>query len=125
MQTEAGMSAPKHTPGPWIAHPWRHGSNDPRWRVIQLGSSGGSPGLAVIHPRWNAPADTAEANARLIAAAPELLAALIAMVKTHVNYAIDEREYDEERPNQWLDDQCEEVGKAAVAAIAKATGSEA
>lgn len=70
------MSA-QHTPGPWITHPWSGGSDDPRWRVIQRGSSGGAPGLAVVHPRWNAQGATVEANARLIAAAPEMLALLL------------------------------------------------
>lgn len=70
------MSTPKHTPGPWVAHPFQYGSDDPRWRVIQLGSSGGSAGLAVVHPRRNAQGVAVEANAHLIAAAPELLAAL-------------------------------------------------
>ena len=73
------MSEAKHTPGPWLTHPWSWG-NDPRWRVIRLGSSGGSPGLAVIHPRPGMKPGEAAANARLIAAAPELLEALIDVI---------------------------------------------
>ncbi len=33
--------------------------------------------MAVVHPRWNAQGATVEANARLIAAAPEMLALLL------------------------------------------------
>ena len=61
----------KHTPGPWILHPTAHhpavrsiGTPDtgPR-RICTVGTMNGNP--------------VDKANARLIAAAPELLAALI------------------------------------------------
>jgi hypothetical protein len=64
----------KHTPGPWVlqhlASNW-HGFNG--WNTYAVRSSGGNNCLAVIGEvdrftdEWN------EANARLIAAAPELL----------------------------------------------------
>ena len=74
------MSKMSHTPGPWIAHPWSCSYDDPRWRVIPLGSSGGAAGLAVVHPRWYTDEVTVAANARLIAAAPELLEVLQSII---------------------------------------------
>ncbi len=59
------MSGGKHTPGPWV---YSFESVDPEWAVVT------TVGGAVIA---NVNADhRQEANARLIAAAPDLLAAL-------------------------------------------------
>ena len=63
----------KHYPGPWEAHKMNDPIN-PAYAI--LGGIGGAVTLATI-PRWaESYAEHSEANARLIAAAPELLAAL-------------------------------------------------
>lgn len=62
------MSKPSHTPGPWS---YSFESVDPEWAVVSM-----KGGLVVA----NVNADhRQEANARLIAAAPDLLAALKAL----------------------------------------------
>ena len=54
----------KHTPGPWIAHK-RH-----------IAAANGGIGLAVVHVNDDiVDAQTTDANAALIAAAPDLLSA--------------------------------------------------
>ncbi len=74
------MSNTKHTPGPWRAsksaagyHAIYHGKAANM--VAQLGALHGTDESALLSHCGNA-----KANARLIAAAPELLAALIEMV---------------------------------------------
>ena len=61
----------RHTPGPWKAV--EAASNPPGWLWVQNG-----PGalLADVHQNVNIPLDARNANARLMAAAPELLEAL-------------------------------------------------
>jgi hypothetical protein len=60
------MKTTQHTPGPWIRKgDWIHGTPE----------SGASQGIAQILGNCGC-SKTTEANARLIAAAPELLAAL-------------------------------------------------
>jgi hypothetical protein len=83
-------TATGHTPGPWHVGPWHvgrdgtqrvyaHPEHD-RWLVAEV--SGGDPLL----DSWD---ERKEANARLIAAAPELLAALLEVV-----YAFDSDDQD-------------------------------
>ena len=61
----------RHTPGPWKAVEAAY--NPPGWLWVQNG-----PGalLADVHQNVNIPMDARNANARLMAAAPELLEAL-------------------------------------------------
>jgi hypothetical protein len=59
------------------------------------------------------------ANARLIAAAPELLAALRALAEISTGGVIEKRETG--KPTWYA---LEEIGKIAATAIAKATGEE-
>lgn len=61
----------RHTPGPWKAVEAAY--NPPGWLWVQNG-----PGalLADVHQNVNIPLDARNANARLMAAAPELLEAL-------------------------------------------------
>ncbi len=61
----------RHTPGPWKAVEAAY--NPPGWLWVQNG-----PGalLADVHQNVNVPLDARNANARLMAAAPELLEAL-------------------------------------------------
>lgn len=61
----------RHTPGPWKAV--EAAFNPPGWLWVQNG-----PGalLADVHQNVNIPLEARNANARLMAAAPEMLAAL-------------------------------------------------
>lgn len=80
---EQAQALEGHTPGPWAAHKMRS--------VFQIHQEGVTPGYAeriaeVIYwqdnhtgPRGNPLIDDARANARLIAAAPDLLATVIAL----------------------------------------------
>ena len=86
------MSEAKHTPGPWLYLP----GDDPSWRpAVQRGREGGFVVEGLSRERE-------EADARLIAAAPELLDELTRLVGV-------------------IEDQGHEV-KGARALIAKATG---
>lgn len=58
--------ATKHTPGPWIATGYKS--------TVVNDSQGNT---LAIHPSHDGSVETAQANARLIAAAPDLLAALV------------------------------------------------
>ena len=96
------MSDAKHTPGDWMADVT---GRSKRWRVYARVNDGPSYIVAVVHN--GAPGDTLDterANARLIAAAPNLLAALQVVVAA--------------TPEGRLDLALE----AARAAIARATG---
>lgn len=71
---ENQKTAPAHTPGPWTFSTKDYGQrNNGRWFDI-LPGDGGLAFTAVVQP--SIPTEEAEANARLIAAAPELLTAL-------------------------------------------------
>ncbi|WP_152980874.1 hypothetical protein [Stenotrophomonas koreensis] len=70
----------KHTPGPWFhdgnGNVWRR---DPKDLYQNGGTVAGDKSLATIHKGWHhdgAEGYPVEANARLIAAAPELLETL-------------------------------------------------
>ena len=70
------MSA-KHTPGPWMK---AERLNGPWWHISSSHSVGGRQAVACVHGESKrgatAYAEMFEANARLIAAAPDLLDAL-------------------------------------------------
>ena len=114
-QAKAKRENAKHTPGPWtkadrLNGPWWHISSD-----HTIGGNrclSGKQAIACVHGESKkgsaAYAEMFEANARLIAAAPELLDALKAMVEAHPvpSTACKERPAYEQ----------------AIAAIAKATG---
>ena len=98
------MSA--HTPGPWVLH-----TSPNCWTVLQAGSSGrwhiaGGTGWG-IPGKWA----EAEANAHLVKAAPDLLAALKANHQWHLDYD-DHGGYCES-----------ELCEQNLAAIAKATAA--
>lgn len=77
----------KHTPGPWTMHP--RGEDGAEVRAITsvawcgIASTHGASGSQVIR------ADEAQANARLIAAAPDLLAACEAIIDAATPWAPD------------------------------------
>lgn len=100
------MSNAKHTPGPWGYSQW------PDQSIFNIHAGGFAEAFAVVKNVENAHRGMGSvetrANARLIAAAPELLAALEAML----NYA-----------NLGAYERADAV-KAARAAIAKAKGEE-
>ena len=67
------MSEHKHTPGPWAE--WNPLGSSDKWRFIKgIGSEDEPLGDAFVCQVWNN--EKREANFKLIAAAPELLAAL-------------------------------------------------
>lgn len=73
-------SASKHTPGPWPFDGWSAG--DSRGWQIRLGKHEGAQRINVYED-----SQSSEADARLVAAAPELLAALAALVEEASNIA--------------------------------------
>jgi hypothetical protein len=94
------------TPGPWAAELGRNGSFS-----IEAERGGIANGLLVLASRNEHPlmADQMHANARLIAAAPELLEALKSLV-----HSLDESDL--------IHDDQRQAFNASKAAIAKATG---
>jgi hypothetical protein len=101
----------KHTPGPWIY--------DETWGLIHdarksaQGPHESAAEICAIHAGRTGKRDESKANARLIAAAPELLAALQTMVEQAGCY-MDDGEATKEEMNAM---------DAARAAIAKAKGT--
>ena len=108
------MSA--HTPGPWEYQPYE--SSDDGFGVIAVRDDiprGGTPtrGLvAWVHRRNFEPKSVSEANARLIAASPTLLAALRDLVTRGEQQAADDGEDDLIEATPWLD-----AARAALAAL--------
>lgn len=109
----------QHTPGPWVVkagkHGWPRGIDAP----ADMQTKGGVGSVV----RWNGigfpSSPAAAANARLIAAAPEMLADLKNLVETILGYEIANnlspapgRKY------------CWDSVERAVSTIAKATGSQ-
>jgi hypothetical protein len=107
---EAMMSEMQHTPGPWQVKQARNGHT----AVYPTGSQ---ERVADIYCPLDVDGHHA-ANARLIAAAPELLAALKAMMLNHFEHHQD---CSAARMSH-LENFCECGIAAARAAIAKATG---
>lgn len=107
------MTTPKHTPGPWgyqkCPKPQAHSDcRDHAWLVIW--NDGKYEGdLAIVQT------EQAEANARLIAAAPELLEACRELL---------DLTSDLHEPDGSPDPEVERINRAARAAIAKAEGDE-
>lgn len=66
------MSKSKHTPGPWTVHTKVKGLNG----IGIHSANGGYVYVATVHDGFGNGTPPSEANARLIAAAPEVLSAL-------------------------------------------------
>lgn len=108
------MSNAKHTPGPWVAYDWGYS----HWGVQadrRKGSQNIGRKIAAIDNRAGQDAGPEEeANARLIAASPDLLDAVLQLVATLDNVA-------NEHPDElWLGSEYE----LAKRAILKATGNQ-
>ncbi len=80
------MSKPKHTQGPWVYQE----DSDEYTHIVRPKSNAGQ---IICHLRQDA-SGTAEANARLIAAAPEMLAMLKEIESYGEGGHIDEQVYD-------------------------------
>ena len=107
----------KHTPGPW-SYEWSdYGGYDCMWSVHTVDGPDGEEiaQMHAMHPLTHDRDETQEANARLIAAAPEMLAAL-----EHVRGEIGAWKNEPEC-------NCEDcvMLRPVYAAIAKATGEDA
>jgi hypothetical protein len=100
----------KHTPGPWVANGGRTILADERLRVGDLSEW---TRVATVEMMYNP--ERASANAALIAAAPELLSALVALFAECTMVA----RYGGEAYNQPAATAAIEAGRAA---IAKAEG---
>jgi hypothetical protein len=107
------VDAPLHTPGPWCLFPFEDG-----WHVNQQGGSGFVETIRRIGHR----AAECEANARLIAAAPDLLAALDGALTLSVGHAAT---YQFNRGLPDFHPTHAEIIRKARTAIAKALGSAA
>jgi type VI protein secretion system component VasF len=108
----------KHTPGPW------HSCINASHTAFLIKDKAGR---LIAMPSWHASNDThfplkeqSEANARLMAAAPELLEALIDL-GDWLAYGLNKAEGAE--PTAEDHAACERVAAQARAAIAKATGA--
>lgn len=100
----------KHTPGPWT-HRQAYTTGEPVEQVIQRGTEV----LSSVHDLGNDRRDEHDANARLIAAAPELLEALETIADVPLK--------GEEGAGRGLDrHDASGFIRIARAAIAKATG---
>ncbi len=80
----APASAPKHTPGPWA---FTEGDVERRAMSEVFKAKDKTYGIALVNCEWSNPSARAEdiANARLIAAAPDLLAACKSIMELLLN----------------------------------------
>jgi hypothetical protein len=108
------MGKSKHTPGPWKAQP-REGIEG-QWEVVSACKIGWL--IAAAAPDIDGDPD--EANARLIAAAPELLEALEHLAAIAGTGLLHRQSLDK----QGMVELFEEARAAARAAIAKVKGDE-
>ena len=105
-----------HTPGPWCVRDLPTGQ-----RYIGPSSDGGAPSVALVLSRVNVPEERLAADARLVASAPKLLAALrgayaeLLYVLSCINK--DEMPFDGDRFHATLN--------SCAATIAEATGEKA
>lgn len=112
----------KHTPGPWVAVRW----SDDEVEAYGWSFSAGGHLLPLSDLETDNP-DECEANARLIASAPELLEALRMWQHLHEAAAGYEGKYGKELDAAIAAQQIkiDAAANASRAAIAKATGEKA
>lgn len=124
------MSAPKFTPGPWIAA-WDHGAISHADSICHIYPVDGAvKGLEISSVHLARPGTTEEANAHLIAAAPELFEAPIDSANSRLRYDPEfSRGYYASKNGQPRNLQAEgkdwHEGYDAFSVIAKATGERA
>jgi hypothetical protein len=110
----------KHTPGPWKAQPREFPEGqwflEGQWEVVSTCKTERLIAEAAPH----IDSDSEEANARLIAAAPELLEALEYLAAIAGTGLLHRQSLDK----QGMVELFEEARAAALAAIAKAEGDE-
>jgi len=115
----------KHTPGPWRL------INEPNSSNVLVCGSPSHIATVAVGGAIDAPTD--HANARLIAAAPELLAALHDLIEAadsmRATFGCIRGDTPEDSDmfihEEWAEDFLKERADAALAAIAKATGKQA
>lgn len=110
------------TPGPWTFSRWNE-FGDMRFYIAQADGAPHTPQLSdvatlIAETTSNEWQSIQEANAKLIAAAPELLAALQAALP----FIDDAGDIAQFYPDSSATDKCRVAVKQAHAAIAKATG---
>jgi hypothetical protein len=114
------MSAPKHTPGPWRLGALQSydGYTGQPFRNVWAGQGDAATVTARAMRSEGAMTNDVDADARLIAAAPEMLEALNELLPRIENFE-DRGPYGE----GWQSKELEAAINAVRAAIAKATGS--
>ena len=109
----------KHTPGPWSVGATRHYKCSGGAEVAIHYGPAESMGNCIAHAYGHGPSGDAEADARLIAAAPELLEALRGMMDAYADLC------DDVTPSYQTYERRKARVDAARVAIAKATGEQA
>ena len=109
------MKTHTHTNGPWKAY--LYGKDAHGRTIATVGANDGNNRICEISP-YDLPLSDVAANARLISAAPDLLAALQAVLSTYRTFRNVPKDLQE-----WtcIDDEAFEQG---LSAIAKAKGDE-
>lgn len=77
-----GLAVELHSPGPWFVNSQKYGSGIRRW-ISPM--PGGVPGVAIAFINGDHHGEINDANAALIAASPELLAACEAFVQAEAS----------------------------------------
>ena len=109
----------KHTPGPWTVDGCgmeRKRADGSPWRSLTISTPGDNPATVAevcikMGGKWKD--ETARANAALIAAAPDLLAALEAVASIGEAGVIEKRET--EKPTWYALDAVKVIARAALA----------
>lgn len=118
-----GAKSPAFTPGPWVVDVDRRSKRAPVTMLMVVAERGGMPGLIVNQPPVVTDRDWA--NARLIAAAPELLSALVELTDA-LDAIVDFQMYgdpdDDDSGGEDIERRADKAADAARSAIAKATG---
>lgn len=111
------MNTPTHTPGPWRASSVTTGGPPPFWRIDgELNGDGSAATVVCSLPHYGKDND---ANARLIAAAPELLEACRSLLELNVPERCNVRPHED---CGCFSCRSYDAIEACQAALAKATG---